>query len=178
MIRKAIIVVLSCTSALLVLFAFMMWTSESIWSFGNEYDQGTKVRVSFYAGESLIEYMGPLRDWWPHNTYTAELAWVRFELAYVGSSISPPDLELKSCAVATLHPLCSVLVANVGFLIGLYPLIAFVQGPLRRWRRRRKGLCIKCGYDLTGNVSGTCMECGADLVRTRQARSESPSQQE
>ena len=27
--------------------------------------------------------------------------------------------------------------------------------------RRAKGLCLHCGYDLTGNVSGVCPECGA-----------------
>lgn len=32
---------------------------------------------------------------------------------------------------------------------------------IRRWRRRRRGLCINCGYDLTGNVSGVCPECGS-----------------
>jgi hypothetical protein len=48
-------------------------------------------------------------------------------------------------------------------LVGLfaaYPTIAFIRGPLRRWRRRRKGLCLACGYDLTGNVTGVCSECG------------------
>ena len=27
-------------------------------------------------------------------------------------------------------------------------------------RRMALGLCIACGYDLTGNVSGVCPECG------------------
>jgi hypothetical protein len=30
-------------------------------------------------------------------------------------------------------------------------------------RRRRKGLCTECGYDLTGNVSGKCPECGVHV---------------
>ena len=30
---------------------------------------------------------------------------------------------------------------------------------LRR-QRRAMGLCVRCGYDLTGNVSGVCPECG------------------
>ena len=30
----------------------------------------------------------------------------------------------------------------------------------RRLRDRRHGLCLACGYDLTGNVSGVCPECG------------------
>ncbi len=28
-------------------------------------------------------------------------------------------------------------------------------------KRTRLGLCAMCGYDLTGNTSGTCPECGA-----------------
>ncbi len=27
-------------------------------------------------------------------------------------------------------------------------------------RRRERGACVKCGYNLTGNVSGVCPECG------------------
>lgn len=46
-------------------------------------------------------------------------------------------------------------------LFALYPVFAFVRGPLRRRRRRARGCCVRCGYDLTGNVSGTCPECGA-----------------
>ncbi len=45
-------------------------------------------------------------------------------------------------------------------LFAAYPTIVGVRGPLRRWRRRRRGCCTKCGYDLTGNTSGRCPECG------------------
>jgi hypothetical protein len=38
--------------------------------------------------------------------------------------------------------------------------LALIDGPVRRDRRRRRGLCVKCAYDLTGNVSGVCPECG------------------
>ena len=58
--------------------------------------------------------------------------------------------------VTTIHiPLWGPLV-----LLLAWPTVAFLRGPLRRWRRRRKGLCLACGYDLTGNVSGVCPECG------------------
>ncbi|MCH7813010.1 MAG: hypothetical protein IID40_03220 [Planctomycetes bacterium] len=40
-----------------------------------------------------------------------------------------------------------------------YPLLPFA---LRR-NRRKRGLCLKCGYDLTGNTSGVCPECGAAI---------------
>ncbi len=40
---------------------------------------------------------------------------------------------------------------------GLMPLIQAV----RRTLRTHRGACGQCGYDLTGNQSGTCSECGA-----------------
>ena len=48
-------------------------------------------------------------------------------------------------------------------VLGTYPAIAFIRGPLRRRRRRRRGECVACGYNLTGNVSGVCPECGTEI---------------
>lgn len=50
-------------------------------------------------------------------------------------------------------------------LFAAYPTLAFVRGPVRRWRRRRRGLCVRCGYNLTGNVSGVCPECGTEIEK-------------
>lgn len=33
-------------------------------------------------------------------------------------------------------------------------------GPMRRLYRRRRGLCVFCGYDLRGSRGGICSECG------------------
>jgi hypothetical protein len=35
---------------------------------------------------------------------------------------------------------------------------------LRGHRRLRRGCCPACGYDLTGNTSGTCPECGTAVT--------------
>jgi len=48
-------------------------------------------------------------------------------------------------------------------LLASYPTIAFIRGPLRRHRRRKRNECIHCGYNLTGNVSGICPECGEEI---------------
>lgn len=50
------------------------------------------------------------------------------------------------------------------------PLLVFVRGPLRRKRRRKRGLCEGCGYDLRGNVSGVCSECGKETTKTRKKK--------
>ena len=44
-----------------------------------------------------------------------------------------------------------------------YPTLAFIRGPLRRYHRRKRGLCLRCGYSLEGNVSGVCSECGEEV---------------
>jgi hypothetical protein len=34
----------------------------------------------------------------------------------------------------------------------------------RAWHRQRKGQCIRCCYDLTGNATGVCPECGEPIL--------------
>ena len=48
-------------------------------------------------------------------------------------------------------------------LLATYPTLAFIRGPLRRWRRRKRGECVNCGYNLTGNVTDVCSECGVSM---------------
>jgi hypothetical protein len=48
-------------------------------------------------------------------------------------------------------------------LLAAYPTIVLIRGPLRRWRRRRKGLCLRCGYNLTGLPEPRCPECGESI---------------
>jgi len=62
--------------------------------------------------------------------------------------------SLKLNVGCPLWCLLSVLVA--------YPAVGFIRGPVRRWRRRRKGLCVKCGYNLTGLPEPRCPECGLE----------------
>ncbi len=59
-------------------------------------------------------------------------------------------------------------------IFATYPTLAFIRGPVRRWRRRRRGLCVKCAYNLTGNVSGVCPECGVRLATRRVSKGRTP----
>ncbi len=44
-----------------------------------------------------------------------------------------------------------------------FALLLFV----RRWRLRRKGRCVRCGYDLSSVPTGACPECGRIDTRPR-----------
>jgi hypothetical protein len=45
-------------------------------------------------------------------------------------------------------------------LFGIGPVIVYGRRKWKRHRRRNRGLCLQCGYDLHGNMTGTCPECG------------------
>jgi Flp pilus assembly protein TadB len=57
--------------------------------------------------------------------------------------------------------------AGVAVVVGMIaaaglPAWYWWRRPYRDARRAEKGLCVRCGYDLTGNVSGVCPECGKE----------------
>ena len=66
----------------------------------------------------------------------------------------------------------SVLVPFWAFvvLLAAYPAVALVRGPLAHLARRRRGVCSRCGYDLTGTLEPKCPECGQDFDQDRQQR--------
>jgi hypothetical protein len=49
-------------------------------------------------------------------------------------------------------------------LLAAWPLLGWARPAWIRHRRRRPGLCLYCGYDLTGNTSGRCPECGSPVA--------------
>ena len=103
---------------------------------------------------------GKLMYWrWIHKT-DKHILWHKkapglFHLAFQASTVAPGELEHRYQLWCL-----SIHLWIISLLLLAYPAIAFIRGPYRRHRRRKKGLCLKCGYNLTGNTSGVCPECG------------------
>jgi hypothetical protein len=59
-----------------------------------------------------------------------------------------------------IAPLWFGQIVNAAFYGGLLWLAIHGPGHLRRWKRRRRGLCLTCGYDLRSAMHKRCPECG------------------
>lgn len=61
--------------------------------------------------------------------------------------------------VLPLRPVWPGFAVNAAFYAGMCWVLLAAPGVVRRWRRRRRGACAACGYDLAGLEA--CPECGA-----------------
>ena len=61
-----------------------------------------------------------------------------------------------------LRPIWPGFAINTVFYAAILWLLAFGLFAARRVIRRKRGLCLKCGYDLRGAEHEVCPECGAD----------------
>jgi hypothetical protein len=56
---------------------------------------------------------------------------------------------------------------NIRYFWYLWRLIRWHGAVAQAEKRHSRGHCWRCGYDLTGNVSGVCPECGEDTGHAR-----------
>jgi hypothetical protein len=55
----------------------------------------------------------------------------------------------------------------VAGVCGAGAVLVYVHPLIRMARRRRRGECAYCGYNLTGNMSWVCPECGGPVPRSQ-----------
>ena len=65
-----------------------------------------------------------------------------------------------------LHPIWPGFAINTIFYAVLVWCITLAPFTARRMIRRKRNLCIKCGYDLRGSSGGGCFECGFEQEET------------
>jgi len=155
MTRKAVIFLLSLAAvACLPLHCFSLPDANQVtffrWSYGN--------REQF-----LIRAIDWSLEFSTKSYYNPTTTPMRFDVGFFSyrRNILLPVRQPQKWSRGLRIPLIVCLP-----VFAAYPTITLLFGPARlRRRRRKRGLCVKCGYDLKGNVSGVCPECGTEIEK-------------
>jgi hypothetical protein len=139
------------------------WGCAMWWPSGIDYVASGEYVTLANSGRSVhVNSIALDRSGWPRRS----MAWASNEDALLPTKLAWPGFAINT-----------VFYAAVLWMLFAAPFA------LRRWRRIRRGLCSKCGYDLRGGMSGgggggaggvgggrgageraVCPECGTPVV--------------
>lgn len=74
------------------------------------------------------------------------------------------EVEWFNCPIVPFRPIWSGFAINTTFYAAMLWGLTFGPFAARRYIRNKRGLCIKCGYDLRGTEHEVCPECGWKCV--------------
>ena len=75
-------------------------------------------------------------------------------------ALSPLGDRVTTAPIPGVHNAIVFLLGHLIYFGVFFPVFkAFYRSRIRA-RRRARGECLRCGYDLRGNISGVCPECG------------------
>ena len=165
--------------------------AAALWGAGQWYelwafkDDGSGGRVVLFAGYGRFNFgvtRWPGKGGWSAGAqrlgaagaFTPAVGYAATATPIVHSTLGVQIIRVTGCLNTPADPVlfgprpaAAVLSVNLPMalptLILLVLPIAWLAHHLRQRRRRRPGLCAKCSYDLTGNVSGVCPECGSKV---------------
>jgi hypothetical protein len=101
---------------------------------------------------------------WTNLRLAFRLSWVAASALILAGAISTLiRYGLSTRLVPWIFPVGFVVVFVCFCVVTFAFVTCFVLVRMRFWPIYPLGHCTECGYDLTGNVSGTCPECGNQL---------------
>jgi hypothetical protein len=159
---RVVFVMVSAMSLLVVLALAALWL-RSYWL--EEKIEWTTKSTSYYihsaSGLVLFLYVTP-SDAEPgilrYQSWTNQgQAWQPFTFLSINrlgfTVFKSATGRTRACVMPFWFLVCVTATASV-------PSVNCCRRYLRKRRCVKQGLCVKCGYNLTGNVSGVCPECG------------------
>jgi len=123
-----------------------------------DFEAGRWVDLWIGEGELIVErwvdrpFQRVAEDRWYFGFRSIDLG-----IGYSGTYITPGYVRIHGASYQLRAPLWFLAA-----LAGAYPVIVAIRY-VRSRRRRPPEACKRCGYNLTGNVSGICPECGTPI---------------
>jgi hypothetical protein len=167
--RKVIYFVLICSALGALLSAAVCvagWWFPSTWQFGKPAASGPFTVVYFGYGNdtACIELCRELPD--GAVPYTTDTLWVAagvylriYNTPLTISKFSDPQrVFVPAYAYRLAYPTWAPCL--VFGSLTLVTVVLLARETLRRRFRRRRGQCVRCGYDLRGSTTAQCAECG------------------
>lgn len=149
MLRKTMIVVLVTGALSLSIVGLTSLWREVDWHGGVANQHWARIGTD--SGNLYLTYAHKLERKSPPNGHT-------FRLGALGVLSLQNGANGRWRWVAVSVPLWMLVIALIA-----HPAVTFARGPVLRRRRRRRNLCLECGYDRRGNTSHVCPECGCTL---------------
>ena len=127
------------------------------WALGSGFlGDPTPYAWSGMSGTSSSEYFWVLQAGWPLRCLRSRGRWSAMDLWYPRSSIQTAGLRSMP-----LWPIWPGFAVNTLFYAAILWLLPLGSCTARRMIRRKRGLCVACGYDLSHADHEACPECGA-----------------
>jgi hypothetical protein len=118
--------------------------------------------LSGWPTQSLVSYRFHTRN------LTADTPWTDVVNTYIVLRENNPVTDTSS-VILTRMPIWPGFALNTLFYAAILWLLFAFPFALRRWRRRRNGLCTKCAYPV--GASDVCTECGKPVASLRAGES-------
>jgi hypothetical protein len=139
----------------LSLLLVAVWSVSVLWRMG--YETRSRTSMSFSSGCIRIVHIPPVPGSEPDGWFCKRSRWPqqwlpRYRLVRYDECGTSDKLHLWVCV-----PIWILLVVAAIPTVSLW----------RRGCRPPVGHCQRCGYDLTGNLSGVCPECGTNVPTPR-----------
>lgn len=123
-----------------------------------EYWFGWPVRSLWCARDVMYNDRGAIQTAWKH------LITIRGKPSYSNNPFIQSPFNRRPLAVPT-GTLAHGFAINTAFYAGTWWVLLVGISRVRAWNRRRRGLCVKCTYDLRGiEPHAPCPECGKARV--------------
>lgn len=152
MIRKAIIVVLTASSV----GTAALWADSYRVRQDKSWGPGTSVEIRVGERDYTLQVSAGVLTAFVYDDSPRGSKVTNWAIRFGGLGVQKSSIPVLGINATSVRlPFWFALL-----VFSWYPTFTFIRGPFRRWRRRRKGCCLACGYDLQGNLSGVCPECG------------------